>query len=160
MVVKINKKFVECMLLLLLQVLLVCYVVFLVECDVWLCVIVLNFLYVFCVEVRQCLQVLKCICWVQIYDDLIDGVVLVLEGLQWLVLVKQLCVQYCIVLVDEFQDIDDCQWGIFYIVFGDLLEVCEFGLVLVLFLIGDFKQVIYGFRGGDIYIYLKVKWVV
>lgn len=37
---------------------------------------------------------------------------------------------------------------------------CVFSWYLVLILIGDFKQVIYGFCGGDIYIYFKVVGIV
>ncbi|MFH7572045.1 UvrD-helicase domain-containing protein, partial [Pseudomonas syringae group genomosp. 7] len=38
-------------------------------------------------------------------------------------------------------------------------EVRELGLAPALFLIGDPKQAIYGFRGGDIHTYLKAKQV-
>ncbi|GBE66757.1 RecBCD enzyme subunit RecB [Mycobacterium sp. MFM001] len=51
-----------------------------------------------------------------------------------------------IVLVDEFQDTDPIQWRV--------LE-CAFSGHSTLILIGDPKQAIYGFRGGDIYTYLK-----
>jgi exodeoxyribonuclease V beta subunit len=51
-----------------------------------------------------------------------------------------------IVLVDEFQDTDPIQWRV--------LE-CAFGDHSTLILIGDPKQAIYGFRGGDIYTYLQ-----
>ncbi|UQX11483.1 exodeoxyribonuclease V subunit beta [Candidatus Mycobacterium methanotrophicum] len=50
-----------------------------------------------------------------------------------------------IVLVDEFQDTDPIQWRV--------LE-CAFAGHSRLILIGDPKQAIYGFRGGDIYTYL------
>src|SRR5690606_36352666 len=50
-----------------------------------------------------------------------------------------------IVMVDEFQDTDPVQW-----------EVIDAGFRghSTLVLIGDPKQAIYGFRGGDIYTYL------
>lgn len=51
-----------------------------------------------------------------------------------------------IVLVDEFQDTDPIQWRV--------LE-CAFHRHSALILIGDPKQAIYGFRGGDIHTYLK-----
>jgi exodeoxyribonuclease V beta subunit len=51
-----------------------------------------------------------------------------------------------IVLVDEFQDTDPIQWRV--------LE-CAFSGHSTLILVGDPKQAIYGFRGGDIYTYLK-----
>ena len=51
-----------------------------------------------------------------------------------------------IVMVDEFQDTDPIQW-----------QVIERGFVghSTVVLIGDPKQAIYGFRGGDIHTYLK-----
>jgi exodeoxyribonuclease V beta subunit len=51
-----------------------------------------------------------------------------------------------IVLVDEFQDTDPIQWRV--------LE-CAFAHHATLILIGDPKQAIYAFRGGDIHTYLK-----
>ena len=51
-----------------------------------------------------------------------------------------------IVLVDEFQDTDPIQWQV--------LE-CAFSEHSTLILIGDPKQAIYGFRGGDIHTYLR-----
>jgi exodeoxyribonuclease V beta subunit len=47
-------------------------------------------------------------------------------------------------LVDEFQDTDRAQWGIVRALFG------ESRLVIV----GDPKQAIYGFRGGDVFAWL------
>lgn len=51
-----------------------------------------------------------------------------------------------IVMVDEFQDTDPIQW-----------QVIERGFVghSAVVLIGDPKQAIYGFRGGDVYTYLQ-----
>ena len=54
-------------------------------------------------------------------------------------------------LIDEFQDTDRDQWDIFRRVFVDSpAEDRHF-----LYLIGDPKQAIYGFRGGDVYTYLE-----
>jgi exodeoxyribonuclease V beta subunit len=108
-------------------------------------------------EARARLAELKRIGRVQTYDDLIDGVADALEGPHRATLVQQLRAQYAIALVDEFQDTDDRQWGIFQRVFGDSGETREAGLAPALFLIGDPKQAIYGFRGGDIHTYLKAK---
>lgn len=108
-------------------------------------------------EARARLAELKRIGRVQTYDDLIDGVADALEGPHRATLVQQLRAQYAIALVDEFQDTDDRQWGIFQRVFGDSEEAREAGLAPALFLIGDPKQAIYGFRGGDIHTYLKAK---
>ncbi len=49
-------------------------------------------------------------------------------------------------LIDEFQDTDAVQWDIFKAIFQ--------GPDSALFLIGDPKQSIYGFRGADIHVYL------
>ncbi len=51
------------------------------------------------------------------------------------------------VLIDEFQDTDAVQWYIFKKIFH--------GHGLKVFLIGDPKQAIYGFRGADIYAYMR-----
>lgn len=156
---KTNKKFAERTPSSPLQAPLARYVALLAERDAWLRATALNFLHVLRDEARQRLQALKRTRRVQTYDDLIDGVALALEGPQRLALVKQLRAQYRIALVDEFQDTDDRQWGIFHTVFGDSPEVRELGLAPALFLIGDPKQAIYGFRGGDIHTYLKAKRV-
>ena len=55
--------------------------------------------------------------------------------------------QYRAALIDEFQDTDRLQYDIFSRVFT--------GPENYLFLIGDPKQAIYGFRGADIFTYLK-----
>ncbi|WP_349779570.1 exodeoxyribonuclease V subunit beta [Xanthomonas sp. WHRI 7065] len=91
---------------------------------------------------------------VQTYDDLVDGVAHALEGAQSQALVARLRAQYAIALVDEFQDTDDRQWAIFSNVFGEGPLARDAGLEPALFLIGDPKQAIYGFRGGDVRTYL------
>ncbi|RZA18814.1 MAG: exodeoxyribonuclease V subunit beta [Lysobacteraceae bacterium] len=84
----------------------------------------------------------------QTYDDLIDGVADALAGPHGDVLAQRLRAQYRIALVDEFQDTDARQWAIFERVFGSGSDDPA------LFLIGDPKQAIYGFRGGDVHAYL------
>lgn len=86
------------------------------------------------------LKQLRC---VQTYSDLLDGVVTALDGPHGDALAEQLRTQYAVALVDEFQDTDARQWAIFERVFG----------ARALFLIGDPKQAIYGFRGGDVHTY-------
>ena len=56
---------------------------------------------------------------------------------------------YEVALVDEFQDTDPVQYEVFQTVFRHASSM--------LFMIGDPKQAIYGFRGGDIHAYLKAK---
>lgn len=85
---------------------------------------------------------------VQTYDDLIEQVAAALAGEHGAALQRRLREQYQVALVDEFQDTDARQWSIFQRVFG--LPDAAPGL----FLIGDPKQAIYGFRGGDVRTYL------
>src|SRR5690606_10647817 len=84
----------------------------------------------------------------QTYDDLIDGVADALDGPVGDALATRWRAQYRVALVDEFQDTDARQWAIFRRVFGDQADDPA------LFLIGDPKQAIYGFRGGDVHTYL------
>ncbi len=59
--------------------------------------------------------------------------------------------QYRLALIDEFQDTDARQWDIFRALFVDGQD--EGGLVLV----GDPKQAIYRFRGGDVRTYVDAR---
>ena len=93
---------------------------------------------------------------VQTYDDLIDRVADALDdardsGRQAAALATRLRDQYAIALVDEFQDTDPRQWRIFDRVFGRGSDAPA------LFVIGDPKQAIYGFRGGDVDTYLAAQ---
>jgi len=62
---------------------------------------------------------------------------------------KQLASQYRVVMVDEFQDTDINQWGIFRALF----ELSGDQLTLVT--VGDPKQAIYRFRGADFEVFLS-----
>ncbi len=108
-------------------------------------------------EARQRLALLKQQRRLQTYDDLIDGVADALESPQRQRLVAQLRAQYRFALVDEFQDTDERQWNIFRCVFGASPEARDAGASPALFLIGDPKQAIYGFRGGDVQTYLRAR---
>ena len=87
----------------------------------------------------------------QTYDDLIDRVADAVEGPRADALVATLRAQYAVALVDEFQDTDPRQWRIFERVFGVASGAPA------LFVIGDPKQAIYGFRGGDVETYLAAR---
>ena len=65
--------------------------------------------------------------------------------------------QFPVALIDEFQDTDPVQYEIFKSLYiaGD--EDADPPPGTALFLIGDPKQAIYGFRGADIFAYLKAK---
>ncbi|WP_295957356.1 exodeoxyribonuclease V subunit beta [uncultured Xanthomonas sp.] len=106
---------------------------------------------------------------VQTYDDLVEGVARALEGPHGAALAQRLRAQYAVALVDEFQDTDDRQWTIFRKVFApdtaNPAAVQDDAAIApslstaddtppLLALIGDPKQAIYGFRGGDVRTYL------
>ncbi|MEX2363193.1 MAG: exodeoxyribonuclease V subunit beta [Balneolaceae bacterium] len=65
-------------------------------------------------------------------------------------LADSLSKQYPMALVDEFQDTDPVQYSIFRQIYYGRENTA-------LFMIGDPKQAIYGFRGADIYTYLDAK---
>ena len=57
--------------------------------------------------------------------------------------------QFKLVMIDEFQDTDKLQWQIFQTLFRDP----SYGPVTSMVLVGDPKQAIYGFRGGDVEVF-------
>jgi len=93
---------------------------------------------------------------IQSYDDLIDNLANALQGEQAEILAERLRAQYRFALVDEFQDTDPRQWEIFRTIFAPPSHKMGGGAA-GLFLIGDPKQAIYGFRGGDIHTYLNAR---
>ena len=58
--------------------------------------------------------------------------------------------KFPVALIDEFQDTDSIQWKIFKRIYDDYNKS-------TLILIGDPKQAIYGFRGADIFTYIRAK---
>jgi exodeoxyribonuclease V beta subunit len=76
-----------------------------------------------------------------------------LQGPNGEALRNRITMQYPVAMVDEFQDTSPDQYRIF-----DLLyRVADNDPALGLFLIGDPKQSIYGFRGADIHSYLAAR---
>ncbi|WP_412460766.1 exodeoxyribonuclease V subunit beta [Pseudomonas sp. SC11] len=61
--------------------------------------------------------------------------------------------QFPVALIDEFQDTDPVQYGIFERIYRIAENRRETGL----FMIGDPKQAIYAFRGADIFTYLDAR---
>lgn len=85
------------------------------------------------------------------FDDLIRQLNQSLQ--RYDTLATRLGQQYPVALVDEFQDTDALQYQIFdQIYHTDALD--DGAEPLGLFMIGDPKQAIYSFRGGDIFTYL------
>lgn len=81
------------------------------------------------------------------YDDMLLGVYKALSGAGSRVLIEALRRRWKYALVDEFQDTDPVQWAIFRRIFVDQAPHHR------LFVIGDPKQAIYGFRGADLHTY-------
>lgn len=84
---------------------------------------------------------------IQHFDDLLMQLHTALAGDGGAALAGSLRQLYRAALIDEFQDTDPVQYDIFRRAFG--------GGATFLFLIGDPKQAIYGFRGADIFTYLE-----
>ena len=83
------------------------------------------------------------------FDDLIAGVHDALHGPHGDALAAALRAQYPVALVDEFQDTDARQWAIFRRLYVEAAAA----EATALYLIGDPKQAIYRFRGGDVHTY-------
>ena len=90
------------------------------------------------------------------YDDLIGAMhAAVCDETVRAPLARALRAQYRLAMVDEFQDTDARQWAIFRGLFADAADA-DGGLVLV----GDPKQAIYRFRGGDVHTYVDARRAV
>ncbi|MEX1301772.1 MAG: exodeoxyribonuclease V subunit beta [Desulfotignum sp.] len=87
------------------------------------------------------------------FDDLVHDLDLALtEGPGRKPLIRAVQDQYRACLIDEFQDTDPAQYRIFATLFARTRS--RFGGFRPFFMIGDPKQAIYRFRGGDIFAYL------
>ena len=88
----------------------------------------------------------------QTFDDLLRQVANALLRPGGVALAEGLRARHQTALIDEFQDTDPLQWAIFHSVFGRSDRHR-------LYLIGDPKQAIYGFRGADVATYLEARGV-
>jgi exodeoxyribonuclease V beta subunit len=84
---------------------------------------------------------------VQSFDDLLFQLQAALRGRSGEILGKRLITRYPAALIDEFQDTDPVQYDVFRRLYAEDSSR--------LFLIGDPKQAIYGFRGADIFAYMQ-----
>ncbi|XQW83516.1 exodeoxyribonuclease V subunit beta [Thalassotalea piscium] len=84
------------------------------------------------------------------FDDLITTLAIQLNGVNGPKLAATLLEQFPAALVDEFQDTDPQQYSI-------LSAIYQVKADASLFMIGDPKQAIYGFRGGDVFAYLNAR---
>src|SRR5690606_11171071 len=73
------------------------------------------------------------------------------KGEQGAALAASLRQAFPVAMIDEFQDTDAVQYGIFRTLYVEAQE----GISLIM--IGDPKQAIYSFRGGDIFTYIRAR---
>jgi len=85
------------------------------------------------------------------YEDMLAWLADALDRPRGKSLAGTLRQRYRVTLIDEFQDTDELQWKIFRQVFveGDGGNT--------VYVIGDPKQAIYGFRGADVHAYLEAR---
>lgn len=100
----------------------------------------------FLAKTQQAIQTLKLSDGLYTYEDMLRVVDSVVQRSSPNPMLEGMRKQYRCALIDEFQDTDAVQWRIFKRVFMESPDH-------VLFLIGDPKQSIYGFRGADIETY-------
>ncbi len=89
------------------------------------------------------------------FNDLINKLHATLCGDQGEALASALAAQYPALLVDEFQDTDPRQYQIFDRIHRQAKRQCP--QTASFFMIGDPKQAIYSFRGGDVFAYLQAR---
>ena len=120
--------------------------------------IVRNAIYQIRQQVKQTKEQLNCLD----FDDLINTLADCLGNTSKNtsnVLAQTLLAQYPVALVDEFQDTDPQQFAILQGIYYQKNQstVSDSANSNALYLIGDPKQAIYGFRGGDIFAYLNAR---
>ncbi len=86
------------------------------------------------------------------FDDLVNDLACALDTFGKKQLISAVQKKYEACLIDEFQDTDPAQYKIFSTLFSKAPS--RFGGSRPFFMIGDPKQAIYAFRGGDIFAYL------
>lgn len=84
------------------------------------------------------------------FDDLLTQLSASIDTDESELLAARIRTLYPVAVIDEFQDTDPLQYSIFSRIY---LSNPECGL----FMIGDPKQAIYGFRGADIFTYIKAR---
>jgi exodeoxyribonuclease V beta subunit len=87
------------------------------------------------------------------FADMLNRLKAALQGANGAALRARIATQYPIAMVDEFQDTSPDQYTIFNLLYDVAANDPAHGL----FLIGDPKQSIYGFRGADINSYLAAR---
>ena len=81
------------------------------------------------------------------FNDLVMDIKEALRDQGEITFAREVRAHYKAALIDEFQDTDPIQYAIFQALFSTEKSI--------VFLIGDPKQAIYGFRGADLFTYMK-----
>jgi exodeoxyribonuclease V beta subunit len=89
------------------------------------------------------------------FDDLINDLAAALGGESREQLRRAVTKKYRACLIDEFQDTDPAQYQIFSRLFANPGDCDHAEKQMPFFMIGDPKQAVYAFRGGDIFAYLS-----
>ncbi|GAA3720923.1 exodeoxyribonuclease V subunit beta [Oceanisphaera sediminis] len=87
------------------------------------------------------------------FDDMLTRLDEALQGENGAHLAEVIRRQFPVAMIDEFQDTDPLQYGIFDAIYRVADNSPDSGL----FMIGDPKQAIYAFRGADIHTYLAAR---
>jgi exodeoxyribonuclease V beta subunit len=101
-------------------------------------------------QIRAAIEQQKLTANILTFDDLISRLYQQLTMPQGKHLAQLLFDQFPVALVDEFQDTDPQQFSIIRSIYYHQRHAG-------LFMIGDPKQAIYGFRGGDVFAYLSAR---
>lgn len=104
-------------------------------------------------QVQKRLQFLKRQAGTFGFADMLERLDIALSGDNGAVLRSRVLNQYPVALIDEFQDTSPLQFRLF----DQIYRTADNDPNSALLLIGDPKQSIYGFRGADIYSYLKAR---
>jgi len=104
-------------------------------------------------EVEQRLSLAKRQYQLQTFDDLLTDLNRALTSEQGDALSNAISQQFPVAMIDEFQDTDPLQYGIFSALYSDQINTA-------LVMIGDPKQAIYAFRGADIFTYIQARRAV
>jgi exodeoxyribonuclease V beta subunit len=87
------------------------------------------------------------------FADMLTRLNTALHGVNGPRLRERILAQYPVVMIDEFQDTSPLQYDIFDQIYRTQANDPQSALLLI----GDPKQSIYGFRGADIYSYMKAR---
>ena len=91
------------------------------------------------------------------FDDLLGKMYQTLESECGHKLAQAIQDQFCITMIDEFQDTDPLQYSIFRRIYRPSQSDEQHSQITGLFMIGDPKQAIYAFRGADIFTYMQAR---